>query len=94
MVRSVTVREPLYTEQDRAELIALAVYREGLCPRCGRPLEVCTADEKNPTAAQFDVSWQVCSATRALLEAQRGAYGDREHPNRQAHLWGTTIRKR
>lgn len=89
-----TWREPLYSEQDRAELIALAVYRESLCPKCGRPIEVCTADERDPKAAEFDVSWRVCNATRTLLEKQRGAYGDKPHPNRAAHLWGTTIRKR
>jgi hypothetical protein len=88
----VTVREPRFTEQDRAELLALQLYRDGLCPACGRPLEVCTAPEE--TGAKFDVSWQVCNATRTLLEAQRGAYEDKQHPNAPAHLWGTTIRKR
>ena len=87
-----TTREPLWTEQDRAELIALAIYREGLCPRCGRPLEVCTAPEAESRG--FDVTWQVCGATRALLERQRATYDGKEHPNRAAHLWGTTIRKR
>lgn len=87
-----TTREPLYTEQDRAELIALAVYRDGLCPACGRPLEVCTSDEE--TGAQFEVTWKTCRATRDLLERQRAAYGEKDHPNRPAHLWGTTIRKR
>jgi hypothetical protein len=91
-VRSVTTREPLWTEQDRAELIALALYRDGLCSACGHPREVCTAPEEGGT--QFDVIWQTCGATRTLLEKQRGAYGDKEHPNRRAHLWGTAIRKR
>jgi hypothetical protein len=40
------------------------------------------------------VHWQVCGAERAKLEAQRGAYQGKDHPNRAAHLWGTTIRKR
>jgi hypothetical protein len=92
VVRAVTTREPLYTEQDRAELIAYELYLESLCPLCGRPLEVCTAPEEG--GPEYDVSWQVCGATRALLERQRGAYGEKEHPNRAAHLWGTTIRKR
>jgi hypothetical protein len=55
---------------------------------------VCTADERDPGTAEFDVSWRVCNATRTLLEKQRGAYGDKDHPNRPAHLWGTTIRRR
>lgn len=87
-----TTREPRYTELDRAELIALQVYRDGLCPKCGRPIDVCTAPEE--TGPQYEVSWQVCGATRTLLEKQRGVYGDKQHPNRAAHLWGTTIRKR
>lgn len=90
-----TTRESLYTEQDRAELLALALYRDGLCPLCGRPIEVCTADEAaDPKAAQFEVTWQVCRATRDLVEKQHGTYTDKNHPNRAAHLWGTTIRKR
>lgn len=87
-----TISEPRFTEQDRAELLALALYREGLCPLCGRPLDVCTAPEEG--GPEYDVLWQVCGATRAKLEQQRATYGDKEHPNRAAHLWGTTIRKR
>lgn len=87
-----TTRQPRFTEQDTAELLALALYRDGLCPRCGRPTEVCTAPEES--GQKYDVVWQTCGATRTLLEAQRGAYGDKDHPNRAAHLWGTTIRKR
>lgn len=87
-----TTREPLFTEQDRAELIALAIYRDGLCPKCGRPIEVCTSNEEG--GPQFEVTWQTCRATRDLLERQRGTYGEKQHPNQAAHLWGTTIRKR
>jgi YD repeat-containing protein len=92
LVRSVTTREPRYTEQDRAELLALAIYREGLCPRCGRPLDVCTAPEDG--GPEYVVTWRTCGATRALLEHQRAAYGGKDHVNRAAHLWGTAIRKR
>lgn len=85
-------QEPRFTEQDRAELLALALYREGLCPRCGRPLDVCTAPEDG--GPQYDVVWRTCGATRYLLEQQRATYGDKPHPNREAHLWGTTIRQK
>lgn len=87
-----TTREPRFTEQDRAELIALAIHRDNRCPLCGRPIEVCTSNEED--GARFEVSWRTCRATRDLLERQRGTYGDKQHPNRAAHLWGTTIRKR
>ncbi len=72
-------------------MIALALYREGLCPLCGGPIRLCTAPEEG--GPEFEVIWQTCGATRTKLEAQRGAYADKEHPNRAAHLWGTRIRK-
>lgn len=93
LIRSVTTRESRFTEQDRAELLGLALYREGLCPLCRRPLEVCTADESKPDTARFEVSWQVCNATRRLSEFKRATYKDDNHPDRAAHLLGT-IQKR
>lgn len=90
-----TIREPRFTEQDRAELIALALYREGLCPKCGRPLEVCTSDEGAPGAPQFEVSQAMCRASRAIAETINGLTDDGKKPlrNASARLWGTTIRK-
>lgn len=88
-----TTREPRWTAQDVAELEALQIYRDGLCPLCGRPLTVCTADEADPRSAQFEVSWQVCGAQRKLEEFKRATYTADNHPNRAAHLLGTTIRK-
>lgn len=89
-----TTREPRWTETDRAEVIALGRYRSNLCPKCGQPLEVCTANEGDPRAAKFDVVWRVCNATRRLSEFKRATYGDDNYPDREAHLLGTTIRKR
>lgn len=87
-----TTREPRWTEQDRAELLALAMYRDGLCPLCGRPLRICTTPEES--GPQYEVIWQVCGATRTKLEYQRGVYtADAKHPNREAHVWGTRIRE-
>jgi hypothetical protein len=92
----VTTREPLWTEQDRAELIALAIYREGLCPKCGRPLDVCTSDEGAPGAPEFDVNQSTCRATRAIAETVNGLTDGGKKPLRyaEARLFGTTIRKR
>lgn len=89
-----TTREPRFTEQDRAELIAIDIYRAGLCPKCGQPLSVCTSDEDAPGAPQFDVLWSTCRATRAVLEHERATSpDDKPHPNARAHLRGTTIRR-
>ncbi len=90
-MRAVTTREPLYTEQDRAELLALDVYRAGLCPLCGRPREVCTAPEGT---YQIDTVWEVCQATRAVAEIQAGTYTDDNYPHRRAHLWGARLTRR
>ena len=46
LVRSVTVREPEWTEQDRAEILALGLYRSRLCPLHGGPIEECTSPEE------------------------------------------------
>lgn len=94
LVRSVTIREPEFTEQDRGELLALAVYREGLCPLCGRPLEVCTSHEE--TGPEFTANFTACRATLAIIEQQRALSdgGKKPRPNAPAYLWGTTIRMR
>ena len=86
-----TTREPRFTEQDRAELLALALYRDGLCPLCGRPRRVCTAPEGSHP---FETVWEVCQATRMLIERQNATYEGKSYPTRGAHLWGTTIRER
>lgn len=89
-----TYRESLFTEQDRAELIALALYREGLCPKCGRPLDLCTSEEA--TGAQFEVHQSTCRATRAIAEVKNALTdgGKKEIPYADARLFGTTIRRR
>lgn len=93
-IRSIATSEPRFTEQDLAELLALGEYRAGLCPLCGRPLDVCTSEEADPKSPKFDVAWRVCRAQRRLSEFKRATYTDTNHPHREAHLLGTTIRKR
>lgn len=85
-----TTREPLFTEQDRAELFALALYRDGLCPLCGRPREVCGAPEGTH---RFEPVWEVCQATLTVSEQQNAVYTPDNHPNRASHLWGSRIRR-
>jgi hypothetical protein len=77
---------------DRAEALALALHREGLCPLCGRPLEVCTSDEENGPA--FGVLQSTCRATLAILEKQRAMSdgGKKAHPYASAFLWAATTR--
>lgn len=91
-----TTREPFYTEQDRAELIAFELYMESLCPKCGRPLDVCTSDEGAPGSPQFEVNQSTCRATLAIAEVRNALTDEGKKPlrNAEARLFGTTIRKR
>lgn len=89
-----TTREPLYTEQDRAELIAYELYLEGLCPLCGRPVDVCTSMEG--VGPDFAASYTMCRATAEILALQRGitADGKKPRPNAPAYLYTAQVRKR
>lgn len=88
-----TTREPLYTEQDRAELLALAVYRNRRCPcGCGQPAALTlTPEEQGPGWA---VEQTTCTARLALLESQRAASEARGTENAPARLWLVKPRKR
>lgn len=64
LVRSVTTRMPEWDDEQRGWMLALAVYRAGLCPLCGRPLSVCADPES-------EGEWTVpparrCQVTTAL----------------------------
>jgi hypothetical protein len=43
----------------------LAIYRDGLCPKCGMELAVCTSHED--TGPEFSVRVRRCRATDAKL---------------------------
>lgn len=89
-----TTREPLYTEQDRAELLALALYRDGLCPLCGRPRRVCTSHEESGPA--FSATYTVCRATLARIEKVNAMTdgGKKPLPRAPAYLWSMTTHDR
>jgi hypothetical protein len=89
LVRSVTVREPAYTEADVAKLTALAVYRDSLCPACGGPLAECTSHEA--TGPKFRASYLICRRRDALSMAQHAKESERP----EAQVWSThTMRRR
>lgn len=81
LVRSVTTREPEWTELDTAEVLALAEYRASLCPLHGGPLDDCTSHED--TGPQFQASAVRCRAQDELIIAQDT--GNRDRPG--ALLW-------
>lgn len=92
LIRSVTVREPEWTDRDQAEILALALYRSRLCPcGCGYLFADTTSHEE--TGPAFVASRTVCRARMALLEAQRGADDGKPNPNAPARLWRVDQRK-
>ncbi|MFG1659086.1 hypothetical protein ACGFIY_21395 [Micromonospora chersina] len=81
-----TTREPEWTEQDRAEQLALALYRSKLCPLHGGPLDECTSNEE--TGVQFDVTRSTCRAQMAVIEAKQAADdGKKPSPYAPARLY-------
>lgn len=83
-----TTREPRFTEQDTAELLALALMREGLCPACGGPLEECTSHER--TGPKFTASFVRCRRRDAISLAQNAKERDRP----EALVWRSTMIRR
>jgi hypothetical protein len=88
VVRSVTTREPEWTEEDRAEVLALALYRSELCPLHGGPLEECTSHYD--TGPDFKVDRIRCRATDELMAEQATTKLDRPG----AVLWSVQPRKK
>jgi len=89
----VTTRESSWTEQDRAEALALALYRSWLCPcGCGHLAEDSLSNEE--TGPVFVASRVACRARLALLEAQRAADDGKPNPspNAAARLWSVEKR--
>lgn len=88
-----TIREPEWTEQDRAEVLALALYRASLCPcGCGFPLSDTTSHEED--GPQFSATRTVCRARLAQIEAIRATdEGKPPSPTAAARLWTTQMRR-
>lgn len=92
LIRSVTTTEPTWTEQDRAEILALDAYRATLCPcGCGHALADTTANEE--TGPQFSVNYVSCHARMELIDAQNAA-SKGDSPYTTARLWRTEMKPR
>lgn len=88
-----TAREPEWTEQDVAEVLAFAEYRAGLCPGgCGHLLEDTTTHED--TGPEFVATATTCRACAARLEAQRAkSDGKAANPDAVARIWTIGMRR-
>jgi hypothetical protein len=97
-VRSTATREPEWTEQDQAEVLALAEYRESLCTCCGLPkAEVDARQVHERDAPRFVVTRHFCWARRTLAETQAAFYKPHEKNPRPEHAalqWSVRIEKR
>jgi len=87
-------REPRWTEQDRAEVIALARYRAGLCP-CGCGHQAADTLSHEETGPQFKASHVACRARMELIDAQNAAASSKQpSPYLAARLWRTEMKPR
>ena len=78
----VTVTESVWTEHDRALLIALLAEQRETCPSCGHPMSLC----RDPrTAGRWQVVTSICEATR-VREAQAHNLAEAKRPTRGLHL--------
>lgn len=93
LVRSTTIREPMWTEQDTADMLALAEYRASLCDCCGLPKAMTLVNERD--APRFVVSKNYCLARRTLIESQMSFTdnGKESKPIHQALRWSVQVKK-
>lgn len=68
------------------------MYRDGLCPMCGKQLEVCTSHEE--TGPAFDVEITKCRSTAEILAVQRAMDQSKNaDPDRAAYLFSAQTRR-
>jgi hypothetical protein len=75
----VTIREPEWSEEDRALVLALAEERAEICPGCGNRMSECR-DKR--TAGTWTVETEICQPSRV---AQKLAEENRE--TRGLHIY-------
>lgn len=91
LLRSVTTAEPRWTEQDRAEALALTLYRSRPCPcGCGNPADLTLIPEEQGPGWQVEET--TCTARLALIERQN-AVADKRGKYLGASLWSVRPRK-
>jgi hypothetical protein len=79
----VTVREPKWTEHDRALVLALLAEERETCSSCGHPMAEC----RDPaTAGTWRVHEEICQASR-VSQAVADNYAEEKRPRRGLHLF-------
>lgn len=87
IVQTMVETEAEWDEQERTWMLALTEYEASLCPMCGRPIEVCTAEGSElrvrvpaPHRCHF----------KTAVERAREKYKDHPHPGAlmySPYLW-------
>jgi len=91
VTRTESVSEPEWTDEDRAEVLALAEYRASLCPNgCGQPLSESTSHAD--VGPEYDTRRTTCRACAEMLAARR-ADDDGGKGDSRARVW-TIIKTR
>lgn len=92
LTQSVTTAEPRWTEQDRAEVLALAIWRERPCPcGCGNPAALTLIPETE--GPEWVVEETTCTARLALIEKQNAIAQTPRGKYLGASLWAVRPRK-
>jgi hypothetical protein len=86
LARAVTAHEPLWTDEDRGELLALLEEEADTCPGCGHPNSEC---RDRSSVGQWRLVSKTCWAC-LVLEAD--SEGRAESKQRQRGLYVGTIR--
>lgn len=93
MVRSTTTREAEWTEQDLAEVSALAAYRATLCPCCGLPKSMVQVHERD--IPKFVVTPKTCWARKTMSQAQLAVENDKKisDAHKRSLQWSITVKE-
>ncbi|MFG3710126.1 hypothetical protein [Micromonospora sp. NPDC047730] len=83
-----TTRDPEWSEEDVAWLLALAAYRDARCPACGGDVEECTSPASD---GAFEVPAPTRCHAKTALEIAQKTYA--ETPQAGALLWRVKHRR-
>lgn len=79
--------ETEWDEEQQGWMLALQLYRDGLCPSCGMPREVCMAIEND---GRFKATATRCHATDARIMAAERAQ-KQNVPRPEARLYAVEL---
>jgi hypothetical protein len=96
IIRTIMTKEPEWTEVDRAEVFALALYRSSLLCPCGCGFLRADTFSREGEGPDFTSARQVCRARLTQLETAASVDNPDKPPplSAQARVWTTTMKGR